>query len=249
MGVRKRRIRYFETADAVTDSKVQGSFAVVADVLRATSTITTALWNGCKAVIPVKHVQEAWDTASELTPHSFLLGGEREGKPIPGFHFGNSPQEYVRDVVRDKILITTTTNGTKALVHAATAERVVVLSFLNMSAVAQAVLDSDLDVAAIAAGIYGKFSIEDSMCVGFLIRHLLETAPQQFYVEPEAEQIAEQAEHYQDRVFDLLQSSPHGDFLRKLDFGSDLAFCAQIDSCPVVPIYRQGRITLNSDGS
>ncbi len=217
---------------------------MVADVLRATSTITTALYNGCQAVIPVKTVEQARETAAQLMPDSFLLGGEREGKPVPGFHFGNSPQEYFRDVILDKVLITTTTNGTKALVHAANAEQAVVLSFLNKSAAATYVLESELDVSAIAAGIYGKFSIEDSVCVGFLINSLLDSAPDLYQLEPKAQEIAELARTFENRVFDLLQSSPHGDFLRNIGYGSDLAVCAQMDACPVVPIYRQGRITL-----
>lgn len=238
-----RKIRFFQSADSVNGRDVQGTIAVVADVLRATSTIVTALYHGCDFVIPVKSVNEARDTAKNTNRQDIILGGERNGKNISGFDFGNSPQEYTPKAVSGKIVVTTTTNGTKALVHAAEADMTLVLAFLNLSSVADYVLQYDHDVSAVAAGIYGDFSIEDSVCCGLLIDRLLEKAPHAFELDAAAQKILDFSIQYKGHVEKLLQKSPHGHFLTELGYGSDLRVCARLDAYNIVPIYKNGRIT------
>ena len=238
-----RRIHFVRTANDVTENNVKGRTAVVVDVLRATSTIVTALHHGCRAVIPVKEVAEAFAAADQFRTGEFILGGEREGKRVPGFHFGNSPQEYTPQAVAGKVVITTTTNGTHALVNSAPAEETLVLSFLNLTAVAERVIKGESDLCLIAAGSYGKFSVEDAACCGFLANRL-SAGGNHFHLTPAAQQIARLAADYEGRVLQLLHDSPHGEFLQQIGFGSDLAVCAQLDTCPVTPIYRQGRITI-----
>lgn len=239
-----RTIRFYESADAVTEDDVKGRIAVVVDVLRATSTIVTALHNGCRTVIPVKEVEEAFAAADGFSADEVILGGERQGKPVPGFHFGNSPQEFTREAVGGKVVITTTTNGTRALVNSAAASETLVLSFLNLTAVTEHVLSSSRDICMVAAGNYGKFSLEDSVCCGFLVNQLLQNHPETFNLEPEARRIAELAAEYDGNVLKLLTDSPHGRFLQEIGYGSDLAVCARVDSCPLTPLYFQGYINI-----
>ena len=239
-----RTIRFLQAADDVNGENVRGTIAVVADVLRATSTIVTALYNGCKTVMPVKEVNDARDTAARFNRHDIILGGEREGKRIDGFDFGNSPQDYTSGAIKDKTFITTTTNGTKALVHAADAELTLVLSFLNLSSVADFVLEKNSDVSAIGAGIYGDFSLEDSVCCGLFIDQLVEKAPDQFELDVAAENILEISRTYKGKIEQLLSDSPHGDFLRNIGYESDLMVCANVDSCNIVPLYANGRVTI-----
>jgi len=239
-----RTIRFYESADAVTEDDVKGRIAVVVDVLRATSTIVTALHNGCRTVIPVKEVEEAFSAAAGFTADEVILGGERQGKPVPGFHFGNSPQEYTRDAVAGRVVITTTTNGTRALVNRAAASETLVLSFLNLTAVTEYVRQSILDICLVAAGNYSKFSLEDSACCGFLVNQLLRHESGNLNLEPEVFSILELADKYNGRVLQLLHDSPHGRFLHDIGYGSDLAVCARVDSCPVTPLYMQGYINI-----
>ncbi len=239
-----RTIRFFQAADQVDGEKVKGSITVVADVLRATSTITTALYNGCDFVIPVIAVDDAWRAAADFSRQKIILGGERKGQKIDGFDFGNSPQEYTPAVLRDKVVITTTTNGTKALVHAAEAQQTLVLSFLNMSAVVEHVLNQPDDISAVAAGIYGDFSIEDSICCGYLIDLLVNRAPNQFELDEPAEKLLTLTQDYKHDITKLLHECPHGQFLDELGYASDLPVCATLDSCPIVPIYANGRIEI-----
>src|SRR5438094_3818028 len=110
--------------DLIPQSRLAGGLAVVVDVLRATTTIVHALVAGCSAVRPCAEVEEARELAGQMRAGRVLLGGERGGLPLPGFDLGNSPGEYTGKVCKGKTLVLTTTNGTRALLRAAEAERV-----------------------------------------------------------------------------------------------------------------------------
>ena len=239
-----RKVRFFQSADQVADADISESIAVVADVLRATSTIVTALANGCDKVLPVEHVEEAREAATAYPREKIILGGERKGQKIDGFDFGNSPQDYTSEAVSDKIVVTTTTNGTKALVYAGRAKQSLVLSFLNMSAIADYVLQQNEELTLVAAGIYGEFSIEDSVCCGLLLQQLVDVSPETFELDEASIELLNTSRPHQGRVFELLNSSPHGDFLRNINYESDLAVCAREDACPIVPAYEDGFVEI-----
>src|SRR5206468_7302445 len=107
----------------------RGGVAVVVDVLRATTVMVHALAAGCEAVIPCREIDEAKQIAARLPPGTALLGGERGGLPIPGFHLGNSPGEFTSEVCKGKTLVMTTTNGTRAILASLEAKRVYIASF------------------------------------------------------------------------------------------------------------------------
>src|SRR3954447_24007137 len=103
---------------------------VVVDVLRATTTIVHALAAGARAVVPCLEVEEARQRAANLPAGSAVLGGERQGLRIEGFDLGNSPTEYTPERVAGKTVVFTTTNGTRAMLHARGARRVVLGSLV-----------------------------------------------------------------------------------------------------------------------
>ena len=119
---------------------IENKVVVVIDILRATSTITTILHNGASAVIPVKEEQ----TAKDYKVQGFLVGGEREGQTIEGFDFGNSPFQYKPEIVKDKEIVLTTTNGTKCIEMSNNAYQVVIGSFLNLDTDAYRAAQADL---------------------------------------------------------------------------------------------------------
>ncbi len=112
------RIAVAFTPHDVAPADVAGRAVAVVDVLRATTTICTALHHGARAVIVAAEIDEAARLAQALDRRDVLLVGERGGKPIPGFALGNSPREMTTDVVDGKTLVMTTTNGTRALLCA-----------------------------------------------------------------------------------------------------------------------------------
>lgn len=152
-----------------------GSAAVVIDILRASTTIATALAHGAARVVPCLEVPEALALRADQPPGDVLLGGERGGVRIEGFDFGNSPSEYTIEKVRGKTIGFTTTNGTKALRLAERADAVYMGAFVTGSAVVAAILDAP-SVQLLCAGTNGEISREDVLFAGWIVARLLERA-------------------------------------------------------------------------
>jgi 2-phosphosulfolactate phosphatase len=134
---------------------------IVIDVLRATSTICQALSAGWPEVVCAGEI----DDARALAGPGAALAGERGNVKIEGFDFGNSPRELVDAPPRERLVLTTT-NGTKALLAAASrCDTVLVASLLNLAAVVEAAR-GDADVAIFCAGVEGAFAIDDAYVAG-----------------------------------------------------------------------------------
>ena len=139
---------------------------IVVDVLRATSTIAQALASGWPRVLCAPGIDEARAVRDELGEG--LLGGERNAKKIEGFDVGASPREFLEG--GDVPLIFSTTNGTRAILTAASScDRVYLGSLLNLDAVAAAARESGEDVAIVCAGFQGAFALDDAYCAGRIV--------------------------------------------------------------------------------
>ncbi|NJK91074.1 MAG: 2-phosphosulfolactate phosphatase [Blastochloris sp.] len=150
--------------------------ALVIDVLRATSSIVTALAEGYAWVQGCRTVEEARLLADHHGPQA-LLAGERGGLPPQGFHKGNSPREFLHPHPRGLGLILTTSNGTRALAAAQAADQVLVLSFLNLSATAEWLRHQDKPIVLVCSGTGEDFSLEDSLLASALLQILEPTNP------------------------------------------------------------------------
>jgi 2-phosphosulfolactate phosphatase len=145
---------------------------VVFDILRATSSMVTALEHGAAEIHPVRTIEEAFALKATL-PHA-VLGGERHGELIPGFDVGNAPHEYT--VMAGRTIITTTTNGTIALRACEGARRVLVGALLNLDALAAELRDdAPAELLLVCAGTFADFALEDAYAAGALIAALGET--------------------------------------------------------------------------
>ncbi len=144
---------------------VNNFVVVVIDILRATSTIATALYNGAKAVIPVDSVEKCMRLGKNM---ECITAGERDGKVAEGLQYGNSSFEYPRNFIEGKILVLTTTNGTKLLHMALTkgATEIITGSFLNLSAVCEHLIKMKKNVILACGGWKDKVNIEDSLFAG-----------------------------------------------------------------------------------
>lgn len=215
---------------------------VVVDVLRTCSSIATALRNGASKVIPVESVEEATRLAETLDRKSRLLCGERDGKKVSGFDLGNSPREYVRTRVEGATLVFASTNASPLMTGLLAGHEQLLLGYVNLGAVADALRRDGRDVAVLCAARRGAFSLEDTACAGALIARLQEGG-----ASPVLNDAAEFAVAF-DRDYgrppeEVLRRSDHGRYLIALGFEEDLPICAAIDSVPVVPLLREGRIT------
>jgi 2-phosphosulfolactate phosphatase len=155
---------------------------VVFDVLRATSTFVTALHHGAQAIIPVSEIAEALEIKNSQfairNSQFVLLGGERNGVRISAngidFDLGNSPREYTPEKVCGKTIVSTTTNGTRALRACANAQTVLAASFLNLNATAEFLRQNRFEnILLVCAGTGENPADEDILAAGALVDALL----------------------------------------------------------------------------
>ncbi len=199
---------------------------VVVDVLRASSSIVTAFWNGCAGIYPVMEPSEAFPLADG---REILACGESNGVKIAGYHLGNSPQEFSRETVAGKRLVMCTTNGTKAVRAGGAFRRTFIGCFLNAPAVASGLRKMGEDVIIVCAGREGHFSIEDSLCAGTILSEL------EGEMSDAAVACATLMEQYQERTAEVLLESQHGRFLQRIGFAEDIAYCSRVGVTEVVP--------------
>jgi 2-phosphosulfolactate phosphatase len=223
---------------------VAGGIAVVIDVLRASTTIATALAHGAARVRPVPGVAEARSVAASLGPGT-LLGGERGGVRIAGFDLGNSPLEYTRDRVAGRSIVITTTNGTAALDACRGAREIVVGAIVNRAAVAAAVRRlaagrGGVDVHLVCAGTDGAVTAEDVLAAGAIVDAAGAEGPADA-LDPAAAAARESFRRVHaaaDAVAALVaefRRSPGGSNLVALGMEADLPACAAVDALAVVP--------------
>jgi len=214
---------------------------VVIDVLRATSTIITALENGAESVIPALTLREARNLWKKH-PGS-LLAGERRGVKPPGFHLGNSPREFRPEVVAGKTVILTTSSGTRTVLAARTAPHVLIAAFLNVEAAAERALRlAEAEGTGITLAPSGKkhhFSLEDFLCAGAIALKLKEA-------DVELSDFAWGAllafQGLREPLNRVLWSCSHARELRDQGLGEDVEFCSQLNIFKTVPFLKAGKI-------
>jgi 2-phosphosulfolactate phosphatase len=226
----------------------QGGTAVVIDVLRATTTIVQALAAGCLSVRPCATVEEARALADSLPAGKVLLGGEREGLPLPGFDLGNSPREYTSARCGGTTLVLTTSNGTRALLHAARAERVLAASFVNYSATCEQLRREARPVHILCAGDAGTVALEDTLLAGALVEFF--AAREDVFLNDGARLAWDCFEHHGRHPEDALRLGAGGARLLSLGYDDDIRAAARVDVFHLAPELRQGptRIEIGAVG-
>lgn len=236
----------FLTYSNISEEDVQDRTVVVIDVLRACSTIVTALDRGARAVMPVSDMAQAGKIAGNLDSEVYRLGGERDGTKIEGYHLGNSPHEYTKEVVEGRDIILNTTNGTRALKRAESAKNLVAACFLNAGRVVDFVREQADAVTIVCAGRLKRLSLEDTLCAGLILDRLWNgTEPH-----PVTDSAHTAYTLYRTDSADLecaLRGSNHAERLAEQGFEDDLDYCFQIDTRPVLPYYTENRLLLHDD--
>jgi 2-phosphosulfolactate phosphatase len=232
-----RIVRVHLTPDRLKPDQLPQHTAVVIDVLRATTTIIHALAAGCNAVWPIAEVEEARCVADQMRAGHVLLGGERDGVPPAGFDLGNSPAEYTCARCKGTTLVLTTTNGTRALLRAATAARTLVAGFVNYSAVCEQLAQDTRPVDIVCAGYHGEVAMDDALLAGALVEFLCEMGP---VCLNDAARLAWDCFENHGRVLDgALEVSAGGVHLRSLGYDEDIRAAARVDQFAIVPEVRR----------
>lgn len=218
---------------------LSGSAVVVIDVLRATTTITHALAAGAEAVVPCEKVSEAREIAEKLGEKA-ILGGERRGRLIEGFDLGNSPEQYTSARVEGRVVVFTTTNGTRAMRFCEQAGRVLIGAFVNFSAVCDAVAGLE-NVHLLCAGTDGEVSREDVLLAGAIADDLGRRGNNPARLNDQGEIAADTWRSTegdvtgQDLLAGALRRSLGGQNVLELGLERDIEVAAQIDKFPIAP--------------
>jgi 2-phosphosulfolactate phosphatase len=239
------RLDVFFTPTQVKPSDTVGRLVAIVDVLRASTTVATALGNGAKTVIPVEGADEVIVRAREFARSQILLAGEQKMHPITGFDLGNSPQTFTRKAVEGKTILISTTNGTRALLGVQGARDIVIASYVNFTAVLammKVAASSNTDIAIVCAGDEGSFTLEDAACAGRYVRAIPKRADSVVVNDAAAASMLIERK-YGDNIEKVFKESSHGQALESAGFGDDLAAAAEVDSYAVVPIYQDRQIT------
>ena len=238
------------SAGQFDDLQLRDKNIVVLDVLRASSTITVALNNGAREVIPVASIESAVKISGSLFGEVTLRGGERNGKMIEGFNLGNSPLEYSESAVKGKSIIYCTTNGSVALAKSRYARALIVGSFLNLTTVVEFVKEENKDFLFICAGrinTIGYFSLEDAVCAGMMIQKLMKYESLELTLSDSAKAAHALYKTFGRSILKMLKTSEHGKFLTEIGFADDLKICAAVDSVPVLPVQIENKIKLKKE--
>ena len=239
------RLDVFFTPLEVIPQGTTNRLVVIIDVLRASTSVATALGNGARTVIPLQGADEVIFRSKEFARSQILLAGEQKMLPITGFDMGNSPQAFTRDAVEGKTILFTTTNGTRALLGVQGARDIVIASYVNFTAVLtmmKVAAGSNTDIAIICAGEEGSFTLEDSACAGRFVRAIPKRSESVTLNDAASASVLIEKK-YGDNIEKVFKESEHGQALEAAGFGDDLAAAAEVDSYSVVPIYQDRQIT------
>lgn len=231
------RIQTVSSVAEINPVLFNGQSVIVIDVLRASSTIVTALDSGFASVFPVVTANEAYALRSEDT----VLAGEWHCEKINGFDYNNSPTVISKKQHAGKQLVLTTTNGTKAVEKAMNAERLLIGCFLNATACVKKAIDQNVDITIYCAGTRNEFALEDGLAAGMMVNIAkkqnpsIETCDFSGALEACFLQLAH-------RLQSVLPTTTTGKRLVNHGYIEDIQYCCQTDVTQIVPIINKERI-------
>ncbi|MFA8299245.1 MAG: 2-phosphosulfolactate phosphatase [Hyphomicrobiales bacterium] len=235
-----KRISVVSHAGDMDISKSKGKLVVIIDVLRATSVMTTAFMKGVKEIVAFREIEDARAYYARLNPSERIIAGERNAEKPEGFDYGNSPTSLDENIVSGKIMVMSTSNGTRAIEASIDASTMLIASFLNVKAVAQTIVDSDCEeVLIVCAGTQNKFSMDDSLCASAIIQKV------DAYCDTELDDLAyilAKQSINRKTLTDLLQNCYHYKLLKTKGYLADLEYCLSLSITDIVPYYKNGKI-------
>ncbi|HHY21450.1 MAG TPA: 2-phosphosulfolactate phosphatase [Bacilli bacterium] len=240
----QRKIHVVLKKEDIDEMYLDGKIAVVFDILLATTTITVALNEGAKEVIPVKNAEEAITVSEQLADGTFLLAGEANGKTIA--NFVDPYPSILKRIVENKTLILSTTNGTVAVKKATLAEKLYISSMLNMKAVADEILQSNNreTIVLICSGSNGQFCMEDFYGAGYMIHCLIEALPFQLTDSARASYLFYKS--YENTSETLLAEAQVSKMLKRNHYEHELTDSLRKNIFSIVPYWENGKIVSKS---
>ncbi|HLM69534.1 MAG TPA: 2-phosphosulfolactate phosphatase [Longimicrobium sp.] len=240
----EKRLDVLLTPGELATGDIAGRTVVVLDVLRATTSIVEAMASGARTLFPVATIEEAIGLAKTLGREEVLLAGERKALPIEGFDLGNSPGDFTAERVGGKFVVMSTTNGTLALMAAASGERVIVGAWTNFQAVVDDLVRTGADPVFLCAGRDRVFGLEDAVCAGQMAAALMKALPEtEWELNDGAVAALALAEEFPDPAA-LFPHTTAGRAIVDAGLGEDLEWCARTDLRDVLPVLEGRQIVL-----
>ncbi len=220
----------------------------VIDAFRASTSIITALANGAEKILPLSTPEEARARFAAFSENKAVLCGERGSIRIRGFTLGNSPKEYSREAVQDKIILYTSTNGAQMLNQAVYAPEVLVAGFVNCRAVVRRIARTPSSWVLACAGTNGHFSLEDAVCAGMIATRLIHLFHGKNPILNDGAHAAMSLFRcYASNLIDMGKASQQGQILSSLGLEEDLTDCLAVDAYDLIPILHDGELKTDSE--
>ena len=232
------KINLIPSITYVEEDELKGKTALIIDVLRATTVMTTALGNGAVEIIPVTEIDEALKLKDTVT----ILGGERKGLKIDGFDLANSPLDYTSKAVKGRRVVMTTTNGTRAIKKCMGANKLYIGCMLNAKAAAKRLTDDNMDTTIVCSGTNGKFSLDDFICAGKIIYEAEKSSKDVSLDDFASAAYMAYSDHKED-VLSYVKMAFHYNYLISIGLSDDVRYSFQEDTLNIVPEYKNGKIS------
>ena len=229
-------LTYYHVASDVTDNN--SDIAVVIDVLRATTTISWALFNGADSIQVFSNLDLLKTKAKQWDSNMRVMIAERGGKKIDGFDLGNSPLSVTKEIVQGKRLFMSTTNGTKAMQKVQNVKNLFAMALTNRKAVAERIISmNEKDILILGSGWEGSYSLEDSLAAGALASYLIENQRTEVNIINDELRAALALWHFwKEDILGCLKTATHGKRLTNIgNYEDDFKCCAQLDYLNIVP--------------
>ncbi len=215
---------------------LQGKTVVVIDVLRATSTICTALYHGIEAVIPVSSIEKCI-AYKDFADH--ILAAERDAETPFGFQYSNSPRDYMNESIKGKTLVLTTTNGTKLLHDVLSSDKILIGAFVNIDSLSNYLLEQTNDVILACASWRGRVNMEDSLFAGGVISRI----KNKYNISCDSgRMMGDLYDSISSDLFSYHLKANHRERLINLGAAEDFEYCFKENAAPVVPILSEKKL-------
>lgn len=240
MNTEKKTIEVCFTPALFDYYKNEESIVVIVDILRATSSICTAFFNGLHELIPVSGIEEARDYKNK----GFIVAAERDGKILDFADIGNSPEHFSPEKVKGKSVVYSTTNGTQAINMASACKKVVIGSFLNLNLLAKWLYGQNKNVIVFCSGWKKKFNLEDSVFAGALSSELLKT--DRFSTQCDSTNASiDLWNTAKGNILGYMEKASHKNRLKNLHIDHILPYCFSLNKAPVLPVLS-GQTIINA---
>jgi 2-phosphosulfolactate phosphatase len=220
--------------DKYADDK---NLVVIVDILRATSSICAAIHNGVKSILPVATVEEAL----EMKQQGFMVASERDGYVLDFADFGNSPFNFTPEKVKDKEIVYSTTNGTRCIHMASHSKSVIIGSFLNISSLADWLIQQNAPVLIFCASWKNRFSLEDTVFAGALAERLLNSGK----FNSKCDAVTASLDLWslaKNNLLGYIQKSAQKERLASKGLDDCIEYCLTPDQTCVIPVFLEGKL-------